>query len=123
MTRFRLAGLAILAGVSLAPAAARADCQLGDCWGAVAFGPRGLWAYAVNHPTRELAGETALAQCRGGCTNVLTFYNSCGAYASGPAGYGWGNAQTRAQAEDRALAECAARTPSCAVRVWGCTQQ
>jgi len=119
--RMALAGLAALAGVALAPQAALADCQVGDCWGAVAFGPGGAWAYAVNEPTREAASAAAQSQCRGRCTRVLTFHNSCGAYASGDDAYGWGNAQDRGAAEARALQECAARTSNCAVRVWGCT--
>ena len=116
------AALAALILFALAPTAARADCRVGDCWGAVAFGPGGAWAYAVNHATRAEASEAAQGRCAS-CTNVLTFHNSCGAYASGPSGYGWGNASTREDAEERAMAECSARSGSCAIRVWGCTQR
>lgn len=120
MKSFRLAlvGLAALAGVALAPQAARADCTVGDCWGAVAFGPNGAWAYSVNEPSREAASQSALGQCGGKCERVLTFHNSCGAYAAGDDGYGWGNAQSREAAEERALQECGA---GCTIRVWGCT--
>jgi len=121
--RFTFAMLAALAGFAMAPAAARADCAPGDCWGAVAYGPGGVWAYAVNHPTRAAAGQTAQSECGNTCTNVLTFHNSCGAYATGPDGYGWGNASNREDAEERALQECGSRSESCAVRVWGCTQR
>ena len=119
--RLGLIGLAALAGVALAPAAALADCQVGDCWGAVAFGPGGAWAYSVNEPSREAAQQSAEQQCGGRCTRVLTFHNSCGAYASGDDAYGWGNASSREAAEGRALQECSARTGNCEVRVWGCT--
>jgi hypothetical protein len=114
--RMGLIGLVALAATALAPQAALADCQIGNCWGAVAYGPGGAWAYAVNHPTRQAASQIAQGQCRGRCTRVLTFKNSCGAYATGANGYGWGNAPTRAQAEGRALQECAARTQACAGR-------
>lgn len=123
MNKLKLAFLGMLAfvGLALMPASARADCQIGDCWGAVAYGPGGAWAYAVDFPTRSLAARAAQARCRGTCTNVLSFHNSCGAYATGPSGYGWGNAATRGQAEVLAMRQCNARTPNCGVRVWGCT--
>jgi hypothetical protein len=117
-------GASALAAIALAPSSAYAACQIGDCWGAVAFGPGGSWAYAVNYPTRGIAGRAAQRRCGGTCNHVLTFKNSCGAYASGPnanAYYGWGNAMTRGAAEAIALRECGARGPYCQVRVWGCT--
>jgi Domain of unknown function (DUF4189) len=107
---------------SLWASAARADCQIGNCWGAVAFGPGGAWAYAVNHPTRELAQLEARNRCQA-CNRVLTFHNSCGAYASGPDGYGWGNASSREGAEERAMYECKVRSSECVLRVWGCTSR
>lgn len=125
MKNIRLAfvGLLALVGAAAVPSAAQAACQIGNCWGAVAYGPGGAWAYAVNYPTREIAGQRAQANCRGRCSNVLTFHNSCGSYASGPNGYGWGNAPTRYQAQAIAMQECNARGPYCAIRVWGCTQR
>jgi hypothetical protein len=120
MTRFRqgLIGLMALAGAALAPRAALADCDVGNCWGAVAFGPGGVWTYSVNEPSRAAAQQSALGQCGGRCERVLTFQNSCGAYAASADSYGWGNASTREDAEERALQECGA---GCTVRVWGCT--
>jgi hypothetical protein len=114
-------GLLALVGLAAAPQVALADCQIGNCWGAVAYGAGGAWAYSVNHPSREIASQAAQAQCRGRCQRVLTFHNSCGAYATGDDAYGWGNAQSRGAAEARALQECNARTSNCHVRVWGCT--
>jgi len=119
-----LLGVSALAAVALAPTAAFADCQIGNCWGAVAYGPRGAWAYAVNYGARHIAERVAQNRCGGRCNHVLTFHNSCGAYASGPSAhghYGWGNAMSGPAAQARALQECNARGPSCAVRVWGCT--
>ena len=119
-----LLGVSALAAIALAPSAAMADCQIGNCWGAVAYGPRGSWAYAVNYPTRGVAERVAQNRCGGRCNHVLTFQNSCGAYASGPSArqyYGWGNAMSGPAAQARALQECNARGPYCEVRVWGCT--
>ena len=124
--RAALLGLAALAGFAFTAASAEAACRTGDCWGAVAYGESGAWAYAYNFPTREIAGQRAQAKCNGRCTHVLTFHNSCGAYATGPRGnfyYGWGNASTRRQAESIALAECRARGSNCSIRVWSCTQR
>lgn len=123
-TRLAFIALAALTSLAAAPSVALANCQVGNCWGAVAYGPGGAWGYAVNYPTRDIAGRMAQRQCRGTCNHILTFQNSCGAYASGPsayAHYGWGNASTRAQAEAIALQQCNIRGPGCAVRVWGCT--
>ena len=119
-----LLGVSALAAIALAPSAAMADCEIGNCWGAVAYGPRGSWAYAVNYPTRGIAERVAQNRCGGRCNHVLTFQNSCGAYASGPSArgyYGWGNAMSGPAAQARALQECNARGPYCEVRVWGCT--
>jgi hypothetical protein len=113
-----------LAALAAVPSAANAACNVGNCWGAVAYGPGHAWAYAVNYPGRNVAERVAQRNCGGRCTHVLTFQNSCGAYAAGPRAsqhYGWGNAPTRYQAEAIAMQECNARGPYCAVRVWGCT--
>jgi hypothetical protein len=119
-----LFGALVLAALALAPGSAQAACQIGNCWGAVAFGPGGAWAYAVNYPTRGVAGRAAQRRCRGTCNHVLTFKNSCGAYASGPSAhrhYGWGNAMTRRRAEAIAMRECHQRGRYCRIRVWACT--
>lgn len=115
-----LAALALGAG----SAAAQGGCTRGDCWGAVAFGPGGAYSYAVNYPDRASASVAARSSgsCHGGrCNSVLTFHNSCGAVALGRTAYGWGNQFTAAEAQARALQECAARTTGCVIRVWGCT--
>jgi len=120
-SKFTLLGLLCLLGMAFLPAQAQANCRVGNCWGAVAYGPGGAWSYAVNYSTRGIASRAAQRRCGGRCTNVLTFHNSCGAYASGPYGYGWGNAPSRYQAEMIALRQCQVRSPNCRIRVWGCT--
>jgi hypothetical protein len=88
----------------------------------VAYGPGGAWAWRVNYPTRAAASHAVRVACSGRCTHILTFHNSCGAYAVGSYGqYGWGNAYSAAGARSRALAECQARGPGCVIRVSGCT--
>lgn len=119
--KLALAGLLALAASSLAPSVAEAACTVGRCWGAVAFGAQGAWAYAYNYPSRASASQHATARCGGRCSRVLTFENSCGAYAVGSTGYGWGNAHDRQPAISRALQECRARSANCQLRVWACT--
>lgn len=119
-----LLGVSALLATAAAPSAARADCEIGNCWGAVAFGPGGAWAYSYNYPARHIAERVAQNNCRGRCNRVLTFANSCGAFASGPnayAHYGWGNAMSIQAARAIALQECRARGPNCFIRVSACT--
>jgi hypothetical protein len=92
-----------------------------DMWGAVAYGAGGAWAYAYDFPSRAAAQRAALQRCGGRCGNVLTFVNSCGAYAVGNGAYGWGNDSTREAAIERAMYECRIRTGGCQLRVWACT--
>ncbi len=124
MTRLRLVavGLSAVMGFALMSGSARAECTIGDCWGAVAFGSGGAWGYAVNHPSRSAAGEAASEECGSGC-RVLTFHNSCAAYAAGSGGYGWGNASTREEAEETAMEQCRSLGGGCAVKVYGCTSR
>jgi len=120
--RVALIGLAALAGLAMAPAAAHADCTVGNCWGAVAYSEAGAWAWRVNYPTRAIASQAAQTACRGACTHVLTFQNTCGAYASAPNGaYGWGTHPDARIARGEALRQCRIRAGGCSLRVWGCT--
>jgi hypothetical protein len=117
-----LFGVMALSGIAFAPHAAEAACRVGNCWGAVAYGPGGAWAWRVNYPSRASASYAVQRACRGRCGRVLTFQNSCGAYASGYGGhYGWGNAMNGPQARGIAMRECNMRGPGCRIRVWGCT--
>ena len=118
-----LFGASALLAVAAAPSSAQVSCMPGDCWGAVAIGPGGAWAYAYNYPTRGSAARAAQRKCRGDCSNILTFHNSCGAYAQGPHGYGWGNAGTLRAAQIVAMQQCNARSPNCVMRVSACTQR
>ena len=89
--------------------------------GALAVGPGGAWGASWDHRTPQSAAGTALRECGRNCRVVVRIVGpSCGAFAAGGSGYGWGTAPTRAEAEQRALAECGQRGRGCTVRVWGC---
>jgi hypothetical protein len=111
--------IAVLASLAAAPAAL-ADCQRGDCWGAVAYGP-GVWAKALNHRSKDDAMSVAHAECNGRCTNTLWFHNECGAYATGISGMGWGASPNEDTAIGKAINECNSVTRTCTVRTSGCT--
>lgn len=123
--RAPLLGALALAALAIGTGSAQANCYRGNCWGAVAFGPQGA-SYAVNFPSREAAHQAALnsGSCVGGrCARVLTFQNTCGAYAAAPnGGWGWGTDARGGQfAQQRAMYECQIRNQGCSVRAWGCT--
>ena len=99
-------------------------------WGALAIdsnqGPS--WGWAINYPTAQQAEQRALAECGDNCHVVMRFSDQCGAFAAdqepGSTIYGWGKADSREGAQNRALSECRRRGgTSCRVRVWGCTQR
>jgi hypothetical protein len=99
-----------------------ADCQRGDCWGAIAYGPNNVWAKAINHRSRDDASSVAHAECNGRCSHTLTFHNECGAYASGRGdGMGWGASRNEDDAIGKAIKECLSVTNNCTLRISACT--
>lgn len=121
----------ILLAMSITPAAttaAQARCFVPNCWAAIAINPNGrAWAYVYNYPSANAARRGALARCRGRCSRVNTFRNSCGAYAvANNGGWGWSaNYRNRRAAQSRALYECRRHNPGqgCRIRVWACTSR
>jgi hypothetical protein len=97
-----------------------------DYWGALAFSERThKYGWAINYNSKRSASERALSECTAGdCEVVLTFANSCGAYATsaGDAHWGWAIGYDRADAESKALAQCERRGGGCRIRVWGCSR-
>lgn len=91
-------------------------------FGALAVGGRTGWS--VDYATQDEADARALSECGSGCRVVVRIAGpQCGAYATSPSAYGWATADTRAQAEANALANCARNTrrgQRCAVAVWAC---
>jgi len=117
-----LFGLAAIAGLAFMSSPASAKCTLGDCWGAVAYGP-GISAYEINLNDKETAKELAMAKCKEKCTQVLTFHNTCGAYVAGNGGHGWGTSRNKDTAVGAAMMECQKVAKNCELRVWACTAE
>jgi hypothetical protein len=86
------------------------------------------YGWAINYDTQAEANQKALSECQknGGnqCHTVLWFKGGCAAYVVEPGNsslYGWGAADTQAEAERIAKQEARSRGASdLVVRVWGC---
>jgi hypothetical protein len=86
------------------------------------------YGWAVSYDTKAEANKKAISECQknGGnqCHTVLWFKGGCAVYVverGNPSLYGWGAADTRAEAERIAKQEARARGASdLVVRVWGC---
>jgi hypothetical protein len=96
-------------------------------YGAIAIGREGAYGVSWNAPLPEQAQGRALEECYPGesCRVVLFIAGPmCGAFAQGRTTYAGGLAATRAEAEQRALAECSRDgARSCSVRAWMCNSQ
>ena len=114
---------AVIASLPMTASSAFANCVTGNCWGAVAYGPKNKWAWVVNYRERDTAKQLALAKCKDGCTRVLTFKNTCGAYVTGDGGHGWGTSRNKKAAVGEAMMQCASVAKNCTLRVWACTER
>lgn len=96
-----------------------------DNWGAIAYSTRtGRWGLVYDYPTQAKAVNAAVVRCGvRDCQAVVWFRNGCGAFAKGGSAYGWGIGNTRAIAEENALAECRKRGPACRIISWSCTSR
>ena len=116
-------GLYAFASVLITAGAAMAgQCGYNQCWGAVGIGPYGTYGYSHSYSSENAAWNRAQSECGGNCTNIKTFYNTCGAMASasnGAWGFGW--AGSRAAAESNALDYCYDSGNDCRVVVWSCS--
>lgn len=86
-----------------------------------------LYGWAINYSSYAEADRRALSECEengGDCQVVLNFKGGCGVYVVEPGNpylYGWGVADTKAEAQEIAMAEARAQGGSnLIVRVWGC---
>ena len=87
-----------------------------------------VWGLAAEyeHPSGR-AERVALEECGDGCEILFTFEDGCMAYATDEAAgstiIGWSSGyDSRAEAEEGALHECAKRGgTNCLVRVWDCS--
>jgi hypothetical protein len=118
-----LQALAAAAMVVLGGAAEAGQCGHAQCWGAVGIGPNGAYGYSFDAPSESRAISIAQSGCGGNCTQIKTFYNTCGAMAQGSNGaWGFGWANTRGQAEANAMAYCRQNGPNCGISVWSCSR-
>ena len=123
MTRFqKLAAIAALAIGVVGAADSAAACGYATCWGAVGIGPTGAAGYSFDYGSEGDAIRRVQAECGGRCTEIKSFYNTCGAMAQGNNGaWGFGWASTLAQAKANAVGYCRQNGSGCAVRVHACT--
>ncbi len=97
------------------------QCGYQYCWGAVGIGPNGAWGWASEHSNEGSAIGRVRSECPG-CTEIETFYNTCGAMATGSDGaWGFGWAGSRGAAEGNAIAYCADYGAGCRPVVWACS--
>ena len=114
--------MSVVLWLALPLAAVAGQCGYQYCWGAVGIGPGGAWGYSYGQYSEQDAINTLQNECGWDCDTVRTFYNTCGAMASGSNGswgFGWGG--SRAIAEGNALDYCYQYGNNCQVRVWACS--
>jgi len=114
-------GIGLAAALLVASAAAGAQCGFERCWGAVAIGPDGEWAWSKGYVVEAGAIARIQNQCPG-CTEIETFYNGCAVIAqadTGAWGFGWGD--TQVQAERVAVTYCTQFAINCEPMVWACS--
>ena len=112
----------IVTSMFLATAAAAGNCGYQYCWGAVGFGPGGAWGWAADYASEQAAWNRVNAECNGSCTQIKTFYNTCGAIAAGyNDGWGWGHAPTKQGAMNIAMSYCNQYDAGCSIRAWACS--
>jgi hypothetical protein len=118
----RLLVASALAGALLIAASGPGAADISDRWGAIAYGPGGVWGSARLLRTADEAATAARQACGNGCTGVITFLRQCAAFASGKAGtmsVARGRYLVRVQAD--VMRDCRAKDTECKVRVTVCT--
>ncbi|MFZ4556142.1 MAG: DUF4189 domain-containing protein [Pseudanabaena sp.] len=97
-----------------------ASAAMAGEWGAVATGPNRAYGWAVDYPTEEAAKAAALSNCEGGCTDGVSFHNSCASIATGGGYFGWATSASKSTAISNAINECGGSSV-CSTKVWGCS--
>lgn len=96
-----------------------------DMYGALAFSEDdGAWGWSADYATKAKANRVAMDKCQENgesCKVVLTFWNTCAAFANGDGGHGWAYDNNIAKAKKRAIKECNKYASDCEVKVWACT--
>jgi hypothetical protein len=119
MRRFILSAIVL----ALASAGAAAQEQWSEKrWGAIAFGPGGHAAYAINQASMGQAVESAISACGTGCTASMAFDSGCAAVAVNPdMAIGISVTRHRSRAAVRALNRCDRRAAGCEIVAQACT--
>lgn len=97
-----------------------------DRWGAFASASSGVFGGAQDKQSKRQAEKTALAECKekGGddCRVDLSYYNQCGAVASGGGHMGSSRAPTEREAVEHAIKTCEkAGGSNCQLYFMGCS--
>ncbi len=99
---------------------------MADGYGALAYSQtRAVYTVALNHPSRAIAEQAALASCQevaSDCTSPVWVSNGCVSLATGhDRGFGTGWGSSVASAEKEAIGVCASKTRNCAIKRTACT--
>jgi serine/threonine-protein kinase len=123
MKRILLIFLLVLCLLSVALRDAPSAAGQSDYWGALAYSnATGRYGFAYDYPTQAQAINKAVVKCGiRDCRGVVWFHNGCGAFARGSGVWGWAIGDTRADAEERAIAECRKHGGGCRAIAWACT--
>lgn len=97
-------------------------CGYEECWGAVGTGPGQAFGYAFGKWSEEEAYRTLQIRCGWKCTNVRSFFNTCGAIAKGE-NKRWSFAANPdlGTAQRNALQQCGLQSIGCEIEVWACS--
>lgn len=123
MRGLKLGLVAIVALVGGATQAAAGSCGYDYCWGAVGIGANGAYGFSHSYSSESAAIRSAQNGCKGQCSEIRTFYNTCGAIAvadNGAWGFGWHNDQELS--ESIAMNYCMDNGYNCQIRVWSCSK-
>ncbi len=105
------------------PSADATNCGYTRCWGAVGFGPGGAWGYSHSYRYESEAKRVVQNKCKGDCTVIKSFYNTCGAIAAGQDnGWGWSWSSSKKRAQRGAMKYCRQNSYNCTVRAWACSK-
>lgn len=95
-------------------------------WGAISMDfTNGKYGVATNMPSKSMAQEYAIAQCRGTggkeCEDALTYHNQCGVIAWGENYAATHSAKTKEEASEFALGICKKHTEDCQIFYADCS--
>ena len=123
MSIFKKIATACLFGLITASTAVAGSCGYEYCWGAVGSAANGAYGWAHSYYSEQEAINAVQQSCKGQCTEIKSFYNTCGAMARSPSGaWGWAWNSSREIAENQAVGYCLQHGSDCRVVVWSCSK-